>query len=191
MPSYYYGGILVCIIDALWPSKTTWCLASWSILVQVMAWYLLGTKPLPSPMLTYCWFHFEEHILGKFDLKSKSLYSTKCTWKWRLQNVSQLFSLQSVHSHKNVIGDFARRCRSSQMFNKEYKKTLIVMKILKKTYPSFFVITVPAYVQAQLDVLISIPGYSLKLLLKCKKFWTVISKTILLITDVSTWYPYR
>ena len=42
------------IIKSLWPNDDVWHQTSWSTLVQVMAWCLFGTKPLPEPMLTYC-----------------------------------------------------------------------------------------------------------------------------------------
>ena len=37
-----------------WRSDAILCHWCWSALVQVMAWCLLGTKPWPEPMLTYC-----------------------------------------------------------------------------------------------------------------------------------------
>ena len=39
-------------VKLLWPGETFWQHISWSPLVQVMAWCLIGTKPLPAPMMT-------------------------------------------------------------------------------------------------------------------------------------------
>ena len=45
------------------------CQTSLSSLVQVMAYHMLGTSPLPEPMLIYCQSKPEEHILVKSWLK--------------------------------------------------------------------------------------------------------------------------
>ena len=49
---------------------TIWLHRPWSTLVQVMAWRLLGGKPLPEPMLTY-W---------QLDSKGTNLYEI---WQYR------------------------------------------------------------------------------------------------------------
>ena len=40
--------------NSLWPSETIWSQTSRSTWIQVMAWHLQGTKPLPKLMLIYC-----------------------------------------------------------------------------------------------------------------------------------------
>ena len=49
-----------------------------SALVQIMAYRLVGAKPLSEPMLPYCQSDPEEHITMKFYLKFKYLHSKKC-----------------------------------------------------------------------------------------------------------------
>ena len=46
--------LMQCIIDILWPSGE--CMRRWtrSRLVHVILCRLIGSKPLPKPMLTYC-----------------------------------------------------------------------------------------------------------------------------------------
>ena len=48
----------------IWCGKV--CYRFWSTLVQVMAWCLDGTKPLPKPMLTYDQWHLPEDIWMEF-----------------------------------------------------------------------------------------------------------------------------
>ena len=55
-------------------------------LVQIMAWRLLGAKPLLEPMLEYCWFELKEQIPVKSRAKFKHFHSRKCIWKCPLWN---------------------------------------------------------------------------------------------------------
>ena len=57
-----------------------------SALVQIMACRLSGTKPLPEPMLTYCWLDHMEQNSVKLESKYKTFHSRKCIWKGRLRN---------------------------------------------------------------------------------------------------------
>ena len=53
-----------------------------SALVQVMAWYLFGAKPLPELRLTYHQLDLQEQISMKFEWKYKIFYPWKYSWKW-------------------------------------------------------------------------------------------------------------
>ena len=57
-----------------------------SALVQIMAYCLLGTKPLSKPMLGYCQLDPKEQTSVKFQSKYKTFHSQKCIWKHRLLN---------------------------------------------------------------------------------------------------------
>ena len=57
---------------------------SGSELVQIMAWRLLGTKPLPEPMQTFCQLKPWEQTSVKFKSKYKTFHSRKCIWKCHL-----------------------------------------------------------------------------------------------------------
>ena len=50
--------------------------------VQAMA-CLLGAKPLPEPMLTYCQLNPSEKTSGKFESKYKTFHSWKRIWKYQ------------------------------------------------------------------------------------------------------------
>ena len=55
------------------------------VIEQVMAYRLLGTKPLPEPMLACCKLDPEEGISVKFESKYKTFHSQKCISKCRLR----------------------------------------------------------------------------------------------------------
>ena len=49
-------------------------------LVQMMAYYLFGAKPLSEPVMTYCQLNHnmhKEHISMKYYLKFKNFHSRK------------------------------------------------------------------------------------------------------------------
>ena len=57
-----------------------------SSLAQIMACHLIGPRPLPEPMLDYCWLDPGEQISVKFELKflcfhPGGFHSSKCAWK--------------------------------------------------------------------------------------------------------------
>ena len=56
------------------------------LLVQVMAWYLKGDKPLPEPVMTNHQLCSSEQTLVKYQSKYKHFHSQKCAWKCCLQN---------------------------------------------------------------------------------------------------------
>ena len=68
-----------CVIDVLYICQWTG-----SALVKVMAWCLLGTKPLHEPMLPYCQLDSWEQNSVKFESEFYHFYSRKCIWKCRL-----------------------------------------------------------------------------------------------------------
>ena len=53
-------------------------LASQSILVQVMAYRLYGSKQLHEPMQTYCKLDPQKQTSVKFESKYKDFHSRKC-----------------------------------------------------------------------------------------------------------------
>ena len=55
-------------------------------LVQVMVCRLVGTKPLPEPILIYCQLHQRAHTWMKFRSQLECFYSRKCNLKCCLQN---------------------------------------------------------------------------------------------------------
>ena len=57
-----------------------------SVLVQIMACHIFGTKPLSEPMLGYCQLNPKEQTSVKFQSKSRTFHSQKCIWKYRMQN---------------------------------------------------------------------------------------------------------
>ena len=56
---------------------------TWSSLIQVMAFNLFGTKPLPKPMLAYCQLESYEQTVVKFDCNLSNFIEEKenVTWK--------------------------------------------------------------------------------------------------------------
>ena len=46
---------------SLWPNDIIWHQTSWSTFVHEMTRCMLGTKPLPEPMLNYCQLDPKEH----------------------------------------------------------------------------------------------------------------------------------
>ena len=55
-----------------------------SALVQIMAWRLVGAKPLPEPMLAYCQLDSWEQISVKFEPELWHFHSRKCIWNCRM-----------------------------------------------------------------------------------------------------------
>ena len=78
---------------------------SWSALLQVMAWCLLGTKPLPEPMLTYC-------QLEQISVKCSGFHLWKCIWKCHLQNICHLSGPRYITSDLEINPIIAYPCRS-------------------------------------------------------------------------------
>ena len=74
-------GLSLCpaTINSSPPNATYMCRWNGSALVQVMAYCLFGTKPLPEIMLTYC--QLEEQTSVKFESKYKTFHWRKCIWK--------------------------------------------------------------------------------------------------------------
>ena len=66
------------------PSAAYMCQWTRSALVQVMAWCLFGTKPLPESTLAYCQLDFWEQISVKFELEFYHFYSRKSIWNCHL-----------------------------------------------------------------------------------------------------------
>ena len=65
-----------------------------------MAWHLIGAKPLPEPMMTYCQLYWEEQTSKKFRLWTLILW--KCIWKCFLQNIGPTFCRRyfQIHFHE-------------------------------------------------------------------------------------------
>ena len=57
---------------------------TWSSLVQVMACFLFGTKPLPEPMPAYCYLDSWKQISVKFEFAFCHFDSRKCICKYCL-----------------------------------------------------------------------------------------------------------
>ena len=92
-PSHYLNGCWLIIEDVLWHSperlnryhvfgdNTLKCIYKFRTrpsLLQIMACHLFSTKPLPEPMLAYCWFNHWKYISVKFE----SNYNNFHTIKW-------------------------------------------------------------------------------------------------------------
>ena len=58
---------------------------TWSALIEVMAWRLVGTKTLPKPILSYSKSIHEEHISIMFPSQYRYFQSGKFIWKCRLR----------------------------------------------------------------------------------------------------------
>ena len=73
-------------------------------LVQIMALYQFGTKPLSEPMLHHCKVNPSEQTSVKIYSKLKHFHSTKCIWKYRLEYLSH-FVLASMcwWAHKLLL----------------------------------------------------------------------------------------
>ena len=68
------------------PSATYMHQCTGSTMAQVMACRLLGTKPLPEPMLNHCQLDHWEWLSMKFKVKYKTFHSWKCIWSYRARN---------------------------------------------------------------------------------------------------------
>ena len=55
---------------------------------QLMAWHLVGVKPLPEPMGTFSQLDPWEQTSVKFESKYKAFHFWKCVWSCRLRNSS-------------------------------------------------------------------------------------------------------
>ena len=103
---YYVRGRWVKIFFSHWPTIdgchfnlfTHSDQTAWSPLVQIIAWRLLGTKPLPEPTLTYCLLNSGVHIQIKLYVTFKCFLLRKhfvlCSMRlflcqWPLSSVVQ------------------------------------------------------------------------------------------------------
>ena len=77
-------------VNALFPGYESVRLWFPSASVNVMAWRLVGTKPLHKPMLTHYQFETSEQISVKFDSKYKHFFWRKRVWNCRLLRASIL-----------------------------------------------------------------------------------------------------
>ena len=69
-------------------------------LVQIVAWCLIGPRPLSEPVMTYWQSGRREYIFMKYYWKFKSFHSRKCIYKYSLPNGSHfVFASMSFHSH--------------------------------------------------------------------------------------------
>ena len=67
--------------DSLLPSDATWPKTSWSTLVQVTVCRLLGDKPIPALMLTYCQLDPKEQKIiwnWKFSIQENAFENVTC-----------------------------------------------------------------------------------------------------------------
>ena len=68
--------------DRYWAyNLNCWCCP---VLVQIMAWCRIGTKPLSKPMLGYCQFGLRNKL--QWNFKKNTTFHSWCTWKCRLRN---------------------------------------------------------------------------------------------------------
>ena len=74
-------------------------------LVQVIECCLLvGAKPLPEPLLTYCEWDPREQTWVKLESKYIKFRLTKCIWKNRLQNVGHfVHALMCMNKMANIL----------------------------------------------------------------------------------------
>ena len=63
--------------NSLYPCGRICASVDWPSLVQITACRLVGTKPLPQPMLAYCRLHSWEQISVKFESELYNFYSRK------------------------------------------------------------------------------------------------------------------
>ena len=77
------------------PARALIMLCAGSQLLQIMALDLLGTKPLPEPLLTYCKLHPYKQTLVKFQLKDTFFFWKQSIRNCHLQNVGH-FVLTSI-----------------------------------------------------------------------------------------------
>ena len=73
--------------NSMWPCDAIWHWGSWPALVLVITCHLISAKPLPEPVLTYCWVDSEEYTSVKLKSKHNDFLSKKLVWKCHLQNV--------------------------------------------------------------------------------------------------------
>ena len=85
-------------INSLRPSDAYMCQWTRSALFQIMACRLIGAKPLPKPMLTYCQLDPKEQT--SFVSKYKTLNSRQCIWKHRLQNDGHFIQDEMINVKK-------------------------------------------------------------------------------------------
>ena len=71
------------------------------LLVSIMAWRLVGTKPLSELILIYRQLVPKEQYSVKFSSKVQYFHSRKCNWKCHLQNGGHLSRPQCVNYDMN------------------------------------------------------------------------------------------
>ena len=77
-----------------------------SALVQVKAWCLFGTKPLPEPVLAFCQLDSWEQLPVKFELEFYHFRSRKCLPKWRplgpggAELINSLWPRDAIRQHR-------------------------------------------------------------------------------------------
>ena len=94
--------MLCWIYDPLRPGDKYMHQCNVSSLVQLLVWHLSCAKPLPEPILTYCWLDLKEWYSMKFWSEYNSFLSGKCISKCHLQNVSH-FVLSSMSYTLRVL----------------------------------------------------------------------------------------
>ena len=80
----WFGLTWLDFFHLLYPGNVTFHPRSGSTLDWVMAWNLLGAKPLPELIATSCKLDPHEHILNQYHSKFSHFHSRKCNWYCRL-----------------------------------------------------------------------------------------------------------
>ena len=81
-----------------------------------MACRLDGAKPLPEPMLEYCYVGLLENISVKFQSEFKLYHWRRCPWKCRLRNDAQIVSASTCYGHKGINGPYTSSLIQSILF---------------------------------------------------------------------------
>ena len=94
-----------------------------SSLVQVMACRLVGTKPLPEPVLIYSNLKAQEQTFVKLNEKHDAFHQRTCIWKCHLQFIGhfvsvplgqhQHFACNLHYGYKRLVTQTAMRCKWS------------------------------------------------------------------------------
>ena len=103
---------IIIIINSSPPSAAYMRPWTSSALVQIMACRLSGAKPLPEPMLPYCYLDPWEQNAVKFEFKQKITFSSWiCVWNYRLRNDGHFVMWYLTTSKHNKVHTISVICR--------------------------------------------------------------------------------
>ena len=105
-------------LNSLWPSDTIWYQGSGSTLVQVMACYLFGARPLPEPMITLL-------LVASLGINFNEMWCKIWNFSFLCNRAAILFRPQYVNTMLTHCG----RAKMAAIFQTTFSNAFSCMKI--------------------------------------------------------------